>query len=152
QRKGLGAVRCQIGQSLFVRDEGTADQREFQAFLPLDTRRPYLSCSALVTVRIARAKGPRSARREAATMHSQQKDASASLPPARWRWRYPVLLGLILGAFFGLWNLIDSWVDPLADDTPSALLLFYGPMFTTWGLVGFGAARRTGRVSDAVKV
>jgi hypothetical protein len=85
-------------------------------------------------------------------MHSQQDDASASRPPARRRWRYPVLLGLILGAGFGLWNLIASWVDPLADDTPSALLTFYGPMFTIWGLVGFGAARRTGRVSNAVQV
>src|SRR5215831_11698043 len=100
----------------------TAELGEFQAFLPLDTRRPYFSCSALVTVRRARAKGPRSARWEAATMHSQQNDASASRPPARRRWRYPVLLGLILGAGFGLWNLIESWVDPLADDTPGALL------------------------------
>ena len=24
-------------------------------------------------------------------------------------------------------------INPLADDTPVALLLFYGPMFTTWG-------------------
>src|SRR6185312_17008505 len=130
----------------------TAGLREFQAFLPLDARRPFFSYSALVTVRIARAKGPRSARWEAATMNSPQNDASASRPPARRRWRYPVLLGLIVGAGFGLWNLIESWVDPQADDTPGALLMFYGPMFTIWGLVGFGAARRTGRVSDAVKV
>ena len=54
-----------------------------------------LTCSALVTARMARAKGPRSARWEAATMHSQQDDASASRPPAGRRWRYPVLLGLI---------------------------------------------------------
>src|SRR3954471_15598678 len=85
-------------------------------------------------------------------MHPQQNEPLASLPPARRRWRYPVLLGLILGAGFGLWNLIASLVDPLADDTPGALLMFYGPMFIIWDLVGFGAARRTGRVSDAVKV
>jgi hypothetical protein len=84
-------------------------------------------------------------------MHPQPDQPPAILPPARPRWRYPVLLGLILGAGFGLLNLIESWVDPLADDTPGALLMFYGPMFTIWGLVGFGAARRTGRVSDAIK-
>jgi hypothetical protein len=66
--------------------------------------------------------------------------------------RRTIALGLVLGAGFGLWNLIASFVDPLADDTPSALLMFYGPMFTIWGLVGFGVARRTGRVLDAVKV
>jgi hypothetical protein len=66
--------------------------------------------------------------------------------------RRMIVLGLLLGAGFGLWNLIASLVDPLADDTPSALLIFYGPMFTIWGLAGFAAARRTGRVLDAVKV
>ena len=61
-------------------------------------------------------------------------------------------LGLLLGAGFGLWNLIATGLDPLAEDSPVALLLFYGPMFTIWGLAGFGASRRTGRLWDAVKV
>ena len=66
--------------------------------------------------------------------------------------RRAVLLGLVLGAAFGLWNLITTWVDPLAEDTASALLIFYGPMFASWGLAGFAASRRTGRVSDSIKV
>jgi len=43
-------------------------------------------------------------------------------------------------------------LDPLADDDAGALLLFYGPMFVIWGLAGFVAARRTGRIVGAVKV
>jgi hypothetical protein len=64
----------------------------------------------------------------------------------------PVLLGLATGTVFGLWNLIATRLDPLAEDTPTALLVFYGPMFAIWGLAGFGAARRSGRLRDAIKV
>jgi hypothetical protein len=63
-----------------------------------------------------------------------------------------VILGLVLGAGFGLWDLIVTFLNPLAEDDPRALLLFYGPMFAIWGLAGFVAARRTGRILDAVKV
>ncbi|HJP60581.1 MAG TPA: hypothetical protein VJ865_11290 [Gemmatimonadaceae bacterium] len=66
--------------------------------------------------------------------------------------RSAVLFGLAVGAAFGLWNLITTWTDPLAEDTPSALLIFYGPMFATWALAGLAAARRTGRVLDGIKV
>jgi hypothetical protein len=62
-----------------------------------------------------------------------------------------VLLGLLVGAAFGLWNLIATRLDPLAEDTPMALLIFYGPMFVIWGLVGYGASRRTGRLLDGVR-
>jgi hypothetical protein len=62
-----------------------------------------------------------------------------------------VRLGLVLGVFFGLWNLLASLLDPVAEDTPRALLKFYGPMFTAWGLAGFGAARRTGRILTGIK-
>lgn len=68
------------------------------------------------------------------------------------RWRDPVLLGLLLGTAFGLWNLIATRLDPLAEDTPIALLAFYGPMFAIWGVAGFRAARRTGQLMDGVKV
>ena len=63
-----------------------------------------------------------------------------------------VILGLVVGAGFGLWDLIATLLNPLAEDDPSALLLFYGPMFAIWGLAGFVAARRTGRIVDGVKV
>jgi hypothetical protein len=63
-----------------------------------------------------------------------------------------VRLGLLLGAAFGVWDLIATWLDPLAEDTPAALLRFYGPMFAVWALAGFLAARRSGRVLDGVRV
>jgi hypothetical protein len=66
--------------------------------------------------------------------------------------RYLLFFGLLLGGAFGLWNLIATWFDPLAEDTPVALLVFYGPMFAVWGLAGFVASRRTGRLLDGVRV
>lgn len=62
-----------------------------------------------------------------------------------------VVPGVILGTVFGVWNIVVTRLDPLADDTPGALLWFYGPMFTAWGVAGFGAARRNGRLIDAAK-
>lgn len=62
------------------------------------------------------------------------------------KFRHGVTLGAILGIVFGTWNLLVTWRDPLTDDTPAALLLFYGPMFLAWGLTGFVATWRTGRV------
>ena len=38
----------------------------------------------------------------------------------------------------------------MAEDTPSALLAFYGPMFSVWAVAAFFATRRTGRVSTGV--
>ena len=60
-----------------------------------------------------------------------------------------ITIGALLGAAFGVWNLLETSFDPLADDTITALLLFYGPMFATWGVAGFVFARRSGRVVDA---
>ena len=65
--------------------------------------------------------------------------------------RHIVLIGVLLGAGFGVWNLLSSLLDPLAEDTIPALLLFYGPMFATWGATAFAASRRTGRVTDGIK-
>jgi len=62
-----------------------------------------------------------------------------------------VTLGLVIGAVFGVWNLLYSLLAPLADDTILALLAFYGPMFTMWGFAGFAACRRRGRFVDALK-
>jgi hypothetical protein len=58
-----------------------------------------------------------------------------------------LLLGLIVGVVFGSVNLIVTWLDPLKEDTPGALLRFYGPMFLVWAFASFRAARRSGRVS-----
>jgi hypothetical protein len=66
--------------------------------------------------------------------------------------RNAIALGLVVGSVFGIWNLIATQLDPLAEDSPSALLVFYGPMFVTWGAGGFAASRRTGRLLDGIKV
>lgn len=58
--------------------------------------------------------------------------------------------GFFLGLVFGSWNVLYSWLFPLADDTLPALLAFYGPMFFLWAVAAFLAARRTGMVSTAV--
>jgi hypothetical protein len=62
----------------------------------------------------------------------------------------PLLLGIIVGLTFGAMNLIVTWLFPLADDTPGALLLFYGPMFMLWALAAFRASRRSGRFLSGV--
>jgi hypothetical protein len=61
-----------------------------------------------------------------------------------------LLLGLVIGLMFGIVNLLITWFYPLADDTPAALLRFYGPMFFIWALAAFRAARRTGRLLSGV--
>ena len=63
-----------------------------------------------------------------------------------------VLVGVALGAVFSAWNVLASLLDPLADDTVPALLMFYGPMFTAWALAGAAASRRSGRVSDGARI
>lgn len=50
--------------------------------------------------------------------------------------------GILIGLTFGAWNLYQTWSDPLSDDSASALLSFYGPMFICWGLVGFISRRQ----------
>jgi len=62
----------------------------------------------------------------------------------------PLLIGLIVGLIFGLVNLIFTWLYPLEDDTPGALLLFYGPMFLVWVFASFRAAQRSGRLWSGV--
>ena len=62
----------------------------------------------------------------------------------------PLLLGLIVGLVFGCVNLVFTWLYPLDDDTPWALLRFYGPMFFVWAFASFRAARRSGRLLSGV--
>ena len=62
----------------------------------------------------------------------------------------PLLLGLLIGLVFGAVNLVFTWLYPFADDSPGALLRFYGPMFFVWTFVAFKAARRSGRLLSGV--
>ena len=66
------------------------------------------------------------------------------------RTKRTLFLGLIVGLAFGSVNLLFTWLYPLADDTPMALLRFYGPMFFVWALASFRAARRSGRLLSGV--
>ncbi len=67
-----------------------------------------------------------------------------------WRRSGPLLLGLIIGLVFGLVNLVFTWLYPLEDDTPGALLRFYAPMFVLWAVASFRAARRSGRLLSGI--
>lgn len=61
------------------------------------------------------------------------------------------VIGVVVGVAFGAWNLIQTARDPVSDDSGTALLAFYGPMFAIWAATGFLAARRSGRVTDGMK-
>src|SRR5688572_24952287 len=60
------------------------------------------------------------------------------------------LAGCALGLALGSWNLIAFWLNPL-DDSVAGMLIVYAPMFVSWCVAGFVAARRTGRLTDALK-
>lgn len=64
------------------------------------------------------------------------------------RW---IAVGLVLGVIFGAWDLISTARSPLAEDSPSALLTFYGPMFALWTITAFIASKRRGRVFDGLQ-
>jgi hypothetical protein len=78
---------------------------------------------------------------------SREADTPMFRPRLRDR---PLLLGLAIGSVFGCVNLIMTWRDPLEDDTPAALLRFYGPMFLLWVVVSLRAARQNGRLISGV--
>jgi hypothetical protein len=60
------------------------------------------------------------------------------------------LVGCALGLALGSWNVIAFWLNPL-DDSVASMLIVYAPMFISWGVAGFVAVRRYGRLTDAVK-
>ena len=83
--------------------------------------------------------------------HPERHDSFGTFPRDFTSQRYLLYFGMILGAVFGLWNLLATWFDPLAEDSPAALLVFYGPMFTIWGIAGFVVSRRSGRALDGFR-
>jgi hypothetical protein len=62
----------------------------------------------------------------------------------------PLFLGLFVGLVFGSVDLLMTWLRPLEDDSPGALLRFYGPMFLVWILVSFRSARANRGLSAGV--
>ena len=66
------------------------------------------------------------------------------------RLRSLLVIGGTIGVLFGGVNLVYSWWRPTSDDTPGALLGFYGPMFLLWALVAYRAARRRGRLLSGI--
>jgi len=66
------------------------------------------------------------------------------------QFRLLVLAGVIVGTAFGAADVLLTWLDPVADDSPRALLLFYGPMFISWAAAACVAAQRAGRASSGV--
>jgi len=61
-----------------------------------------------------------------------------------------LVLGALVGLVFGCVNLLFTWLYPLDEDTPAALLQFYGPMFAVWAIASFRTARRNGRLLSGV--
>ena len=59
-----------------------------------------------------------------------------------------VLTGFLVGSVFGAVDLFLTWLDPVEDETPLGLLLFYGPMFMSWAIAAYIAAGRGGRFSS----
>jgi hypothetical protein len=62
----------------------------------------------------------------------------------------PLLLGLLTGVIFGTVNLVFTGFSPLEDDSPAALIRFYGPMFLVWAFAAFRTARLSGRIWSGV--
>jgi hypothetical protein len=61
-----------------------------------------------------------------------------------------VLAGVGAGTVFGAVAMLLTWLDPVQDESPRALLLFYGPMFASWGVAAFVTAERAGRALSGV--
>ena len=62
----------------------------------------------------------------------------------------PLTVGLALGVAAGTLNLVDTAIEPLADDTAGRMLLWLGVLLFIWLFIGFRAARRTQRFRDAL--
>jgi len=62
----------------------------------------------------------------------------------------PVTWGLLLGIAFGTFQLLSTAVEPLADDTPRAMLGLLGTLLMFWIAIGVAAGRPTRRFRDAI--
>jgi hypothetical protein len=62
----------------------------------------------------------------------------------------PAMWGLALGTAIGSWALIDTAVEPLADDTAGKMAALVIGMTLAWAVISLITGRRTGRFRDAV--
>ena len=61
----------------------------------------------------------------------------------------PLTVGLALGVAAGTLNLVDTAIEPLAEDTAGAMAVWFGMLAFIWFLIGFRAARAQ-RFRDAL--
>ena len=62
----------------------------------------------------------------------------------------PLKVGLAIGIAAGTLNLVDTAIEPLADDTAGTMLFWFGLLLFIWLLIGFRAAQRTQRFRVAL--
>jgi hypothetical protein len=62
----------------------------------------------------------------------------------------PTVWGLAIGAAAGAATLISTAANPLQEDSPGAMALWFGSLLLVWIAIGFGAARRSRTFRDAV--
>ena len=62
----------------------------------------------------------------------------------------PVTWGLIIGITAGSLQLLDTALEPLADDTAGGMLIIVGTLLTLWTAASYVATERAGRFRDAV--
>jgi hypothetical protein len=62
----------------------------------------------------------------------------------------PVVWGVSIGLAAGILQLVDTALEPLAEDSPGAMLAIIGALMLLWILTGVAAGRRSRRFQDAV--
>lgn len=84
------------------------------------------------------------------------RPARGRLPATLWFARQvaslvrPWMWGAVVGGTLGIANLVMTILDPLAPDTPPAMLALLITILGTWTAVGYSAARQRSRVRDGI--
>ena len=62
----------------------------------------------------------------------------------------PLVWGLLIGVVLGVWQLVDTAVEPLAEDTPRVMIGIVGTMLVSWTLASLAAALPSRRFTRAL--
>jgi hypothetical protein len=62
----------------------------------------------------------------------------------------PLVWGLLIGVVLGTWQLLDTAAEPLAEDTPAAMIGIVGTMLLSWTLASMVAALPSRRFTRAL--